>query len=108
MTHVIREIKDMYWEKMVFITLLCGIVLSTFLYIYLVNKTVFNIVDRKNAESSILNVSADVTGLEYKLISKKNSLTLDTVREKGFEVPSSMSYISRKSLGQTLSMRSDL
>jgi hypothetical protein len=54
-------------------------------YVYLVNKTIMNVVARERIESDISTLSSSVGALEFKYISLKNGVTLELAHAKGFQ-----------------------
>lgn len=106
MTKAIVEMKERCDGKFFFIAFVLGIIFSASFYVYSVNQTVFNTVERQKKESVISSLSSEVTSLEYKYISMKNAVTLDLAYEKGFKNAGELTVISRKSLGRSVATNS--
>jgi hypothetical protein len=62
-------------------------------YVYLVNKTVANVVVRERTEGDIAALSSSIGELEFKYIGLKNSVTLDLAYSKGFAAASPVAFI---------------
>jgi ABC-type lipoprotein release transport system permease subunit len=76
--------------------ILAGILVSVFVfYVYLVNKTVMNIVAREKTERTIATLSGAIGELELKYIHLRNSVTLDLAHAKGFKDVTSITFIPK-------------
>ena len=84
-----------------------GIFVSIFfLYVYLVNRTVVNVVARQNAERNISALSASVGDLESKYMAEKNGITLQLALAKGFKEDPATTFIGSNTAGNALSYNS--
>ncbi|MBX4198206.1 hypothetical protein KW782_02615 [Candidatus Parcubacteria bacterium] len=55
-----------------------------FLYAYLINRTIMNVVAREKTEQKIAVLSSVIGELEFKHMASKNRITLELAYEKGF------------------------
>lgn len=63
----------------------CGVIMSLlFTYSYFLNASVWNVVERKNAEKEISIVGSRVALLEAEYFSETDNLTLATAKSLGF------------------------
>lgn len=89
-----------YWQrintKITFYILAIILVVLSALYMFLMNRTVMNVVERENIERQIADKSSSLAEIEFSYISSKNTVTLEKAHEIGFidAVPST--YIARK------------
>ncbi|MCC2630929.1 MAG: hypothetical protein K0S38_738 [Candidatus Paceibacter sp.] len=92
--------------KTVFFVTLAAL-LSTFIfYVYLVNKTVMNVVARQQVERAISEHSTSLGALEFKYIGLKNAVTLELAYAKGFTDATPVSFIARENTNTALSYNS--
>ena len=75
-------------------------------YIYLVNKTIMNVVAREKTETTLSSLSTTIGGLEYKYITLKNGVTLELAHAKGFVDFSPTTYLARENSASALSYNS--
>ena len=73
------------------------------LYIYLVNKTVFNVVAPQNAERQVSDLNSKVSDMEFKSMALKSSVTLEMAHSLGFSEVSTINFISPQAPGKNLS-----
>lgn len=76
-------------------------------YVYLINKTVMNVVAREQTEQDIAQLSGTLGELEFKYITLKNIITLDLAYERGFQETSPKAFISRTTRPASLSYNYD-
>ena len=84
-------------EKLIFNTLVIGILVSALLYVYFVSSSVLNIVQRKNIEATINFASSDVGNLESEYIFLTKNITLQYARTLGFSEPKDVAYVKTAS-----------
>tara|TARA_Y100001935_G_scaffold235865_1_gene220111 strand:+ start:535 stop:852 length:318 start_codon:yes stop_codon:yes gene_type:complete len=73
-------------KEQIITLLLAGIIVTSFVsYIYLVNRTVLNVVAREEIEETLSNLHGDVSELEFSYITLKNSITMHYALEQGFQ-----------------------
>jgi len=82
--------------RTLFFVLLSLLVLVFLAYVFLVNKTVMNVVERERVEKDIASLSSSMGELEFKYIGLKNSITLDLAYEKGFSDAIPTSFLARE------------
>lgn len=73
------------------------------LYVYLVNRTVMNVVARQRMEKEMVSISGTIGDLEFKYITLKNSVTLELAYQKGFQDASPSSFLAREKHNPALS-----
>lgn len=71
------------------------------LYIYLVSKSVVNVVVRKEVEQQIAEVNSQIGKLELSYLEKKQSITLARARTLGFREVAEKTYVNGGSLFTT-------
>lgn len=84
-----------YREK-IFAILVASIFLTAFAYIFLLQKTIVNVVERQRMTVESRQLSIRLADLEQKYFSLKNNVTFDLARSKGFSSADVVSYISKK------------
>jgi hypothetical protein len=83
-------------RKHIFVLLFTSILLTAFAYAFLLQKAIFNLVERQKVVSEERAMATKLADLEEKYFALKNTVTLDLAEEKGFSVTESVSYISKK------------
>ena len=86
-------------ERRIFTTLLLGFAFFTAIYLLLLGNMIFNIIERKTAETEIRNLSSSVSGLELSYLSLSKNINLDMAGSLGFSETSQKKFTSRKALG---------
>ncbi len=81
-------------DKNIFTTLVVGIFLCIFLYVYFVSTSVVNIVQRKNIEVETQILGSNLSNLENEYISLNKNITLSYARSLGFVEPTHLLFIS--------------
>ena len=84
-------------RKNTFFTLSVILCAMFFAYVFLVNKTVSNVVARGKAETAIASVSSAMGELEFKYLTLKKSVTLSVAYSKGFQDSVPSTFLARKS-----------
>lgn len=69
--------------------------LSIFIYIYAINATAHHLAVRQNLEGHVAEMNADLATLEFESIALKNSITVDTARQYGFNEVKEPLYVAR-------------
>lgn len=91
-------------REAIFFVLVALFVTSLVWYGYSVRKAIVNVVNREAIVKDIQRTSTDVSDLESKYFSLKNSVNIELAHKKGFkEAPVSM-FVSKKALGSALSV----
>jgi len=75
------------------------VLLFTSLYVYLVNTAAWNGVGWTRAEKEMTQLGAEVSELESRYLSLKQSVTLATAYEKGFEDVRDVTFINTQKVG---------
>lgn len=90
-------------------TLFVAVILLLASYLYLVNKSVYNIVERKQAEESINSLNTEVAMLETEYMTLTTTkINLDYAHSLGYkDVPNNLSYIARSVKPSAISMRNN-
>lgn len=86
-----------------FWTLASACLLSLGLYIYAVNATAHNVAMRAALETEASSLNANLATLEFRYISLKNEVTLETARQYGFTEVKEPTYVSREASASSLS-----
>jgi hypothetical protein len=95
---------DINLRKKIIFSLFGGVVLFAFLYGYFVNQTILNVVARENIETKLIELSSEVSSLEVEYIKLKNKIDLEFAYSLGYSDVSNVKFVSRKSLGKTLTI----
>lgn len=82
---------------------MCIIIFSGF-YLYYVNRTIVNVVERQNIEKEIALINSRLGDLESSYLSLKNGISYDLALSKGFVKVSNEKYVSRKTFNNNLSV----
>ena len=100
MTQVIKENIDsvLRHREQIFFILAIGICFCVASYIFLVHKTIVNVVMRESVVKDIRNKSTAVSDIESTYLTAKNKINIDLAHAKGFEDTEVTVYISKKSL----------
>ncbi len=72
------------FEQKIIMVFCAMLLLEAFVYIYLVNSSIFNVVARKESEELISLTETEITGLVSRYMQLSNSITLDLATERGF------------------------
>lgn len=91
-------------RKKVTLSLFGAVILFALLYGYFVNQTILNVVARENVETELIELSSEVSSLEVEYIKLKNKIDLKFAYSLGYRDVSSVKFVSRKSLGKTLTI----
>lgn len=87
--------------------LVFGIVIVIAAYVYAVFSTTFSIVEWQEAEEELAVVHTEVSELEFKYITLKNSVTIEYAYERGFVDVTNTEFLARHS-GSNVSFVSGL
>lgn len=90
--------KNIFWSFVAFAVFLSAS------YLYFVNRTVVNAVERQNIEKEIILISSQISDLEESYLGLKNKINLDYAFSKGFIKVSNEKYVSAKTLNKNLSV----
>ena len=78
------------------------------LYFYFVGNMVYNASKRVEIERRIASLEGSIGDLEVFVTNQKATITIELARAKGFKDISKTTYISRKPLGQQLSLINEI
>lgn len=98
-----NEIQD---SANIFWSLAVGLVVVLGLYLYFLGNTVHTAFLRQQTEKSIVALEESAGNLESNYLNLKNAVTIEFARARGFKDIVATQYISKKSLGISLSMNS--
>lgn len=84
------------------------LVLSIFSYLYFLNGAILNVVERKNIEKEIVELNSEVLVLETEYINLESAVDLKMASELSFVETSITKYVSKKSLGKSLSLNNEI
>ena len=73
------------------------------LYVYLVNKTVLNVVARENIQNQVSTLSGQVGQMEFQDIGLRNGITMALASNYGLEQVSASQFLERTSQPAALS-----
>ncbi len=83
-------------RRSVFFALLFLLVISFSLYMFFLGRTIFDLVDRKNAESETKVVTSRISDLELEVLDYNNKVTMQKAYELGFVNNNEPQFVSRK------------
>lgn len=92
----------------IFWSLALGLVVMLGLYLYFLSNTIHTAFLRQQTEKSIATLEESAGNLESNYLNLKNAITTELAQAKGFKDITVTQYISRKSLGISLSMNSGI
>ncbi len=95
-----------HYQKLFFWSMLSLLVVSLCSYVYFLNETVHNVVQRQQSGRHIAELGGGVGELESRYITLKDSITLDLASSLGFQTVQNPVFISRTSLSKALSINS--
>ena len=72
-------------SQIIFWVLASAIFIFASFYVYLVNKTVWNVVSRQAAESQIVAINSDLSSTEFEYINTKAKVTFALAESMGFK-----------------------
>ncbi|MEK7150252.1 MAG: hypothetical protein AAB688_02470 [Patescibacteria group bacterium] len=90
--------KKFFWYTASFAIVFSG------LYLYFVNMTIVNVVERQNTEKDIASLNSRISDMESDFLSLNKKISLEYAVSKGFVKMASEKYVSRKALSVNLSM----
>lgn len=83
-------------RRVVFFSLVFLLILSFSLYMFFLGRTIFDLVDRKNAESETKVVTSRISDLELQVLEYNNKVTMQKAYELGFVNNNEPQFVSRK------------
>lgn len=85
---------------MVFWGLVLLVMIFVGLYIFLIDRTIWNVVARQNDEKSLDSLNSQTAQLESTYMSMENSLDMNMAKSLGFNSAPDTKYINRTTLGR--------
>lgn len=76
--------------------LVSGILIMSFMYIFLIQKAIVNVVEREKIIKEIKEKSSNINELETEYLSLKSVINIELAHTKGFKDPENIAYISKK------------
>ncbi len=73
-------------------------------YMYFVNRTIWNIALREKMQSEIVSYNSKLSDREFEYIKSKGSITLNSAESLGFGTPEQISFVT-KEVVQTVAMK---
>jgi hypothetical protein len=83
-------------EKEIFWTLAGILLLCAAFYMYSINATIHNVVDRQNLENKATQLTLSIGTQEFQYISMRNSITLSLAESLGFKEVAATTYIPQQ------------
>lgn len=93
-----RTAQILFWAQIAVVFVLAS------LYMYFVNKTVWNVVARQQTESSIVSLNSELSDMEFKYITAKSNITMDMAQRLGFQPAEHTIFVDRTS-GSNVAIR---
>lgn len=78
--------------------------ISLALYVYAINATAHHLAVRQNLERHVAELNAEIASLEFTHIQARNSITIDTAREYGFQEVKTPLYVTRSESASALTL----
>ena len=72
-------------SQILFWGFVAAIVLCASMYMFFVNKTVWNVVARQEAESKIVSLNSKVSTMEFQYITAKANVTMELAKSLGYQ-----------------------
>lgn len=97
MENINKKINNPRFNKVaIFFGLMFLVIVSFFSYIFFLGRTIFDLVDRKNAENEIKLVMSSISELELQVLDYNNKVTLEKAYDLGFIPNNDPKFVSRK------------
>jgi hypothetical protein len=93
-----EKILELDREKTIFWTLIGLLFICSAFYMYSINATIHNVVQRENLEGQASQLALSIGSEEFRYISMRNSVTLPLAYSLGFKDSSAKTFISKKSV----------
>jgi hypothetical protein len=95
-----RHIQIAFWM------LAAAIIALAVMYMYLVNKTVWNVVAKQNMEKNMATLNSELSEKEFEYISSVSGITMETASKMGFVSAADKTiFVSRVDLGKNVAIR---
>ena len=89
----------------IFWSLLVGIVMLSAFYMFNVQKTVLNFVERSSLQADIVALNSKLSESEFQYINSVGTITLETASRLGFESAGEKTFVTREKIGQNVAIR---
>jgi hypothetical protein len=94
MQKVKAHIEDRDSRKLFFWTLMGVLIALACMYFYLINRTVWNIIDHQRAQASINTINTQIGSLQSESLALQSAITPDVAHSLGFEEIADAHYVS--------------
>jgi hypothetical protein len=94
--HIKEKIMTLAEEKATYWVLAAVLVVSFGIYVYFVNQTIWNVVQRQRLETQMTGLNNRLSELEFKYISMENDVTIDKAYALGFKDVNEPKFVSRR------------
>ncbi len=91
-------------SKGIFWTMLALIVILGAMYMYLINRTIWNVATREKLQDEIVAYSSKLGEKEFEYIKSKGSITMESAKQLGFNQPERVSFVTKEII-KTVAMR---
>jgi hypothetical protein len=102
-TQAIQKIDKI--SETIFWSLLIGIALLTGFYMYSIQKTVRNVVQRSNIQADIVALNSKLSETEFQYINSVGTITLETAVKLGYTSAVEKTFVNRERAGQNVAIR---
>lgn len=102
-TQTIRKIDRL--SDTIFWSLLVGIVVLAGFYMFNVQKTVRNVVERSTLQSDIVTLNSKLSESEFQYINSVGDITLESAQKLGFQSAVDKTFVTRERISQTVAIR---
>jgi len=103
-----EKILELNTEKNIFWSLVGLLFLFSGFYMYSINATIHNVVQRQNLENNASQLALTIGSEEFKYISLRNEVTLPLAYSLGFKDAPAKTFISKKSSGYVSYLSNEL
>lgn len=107
MQHAVQNIKrEMTPVQIAFLSLAVAIVVLSGVYMYFVQKMVWNALAREQLQSQIVALNSKLSDTEFEYINTVGNITLKTATELGFKpVSNKVTFVNRQEIGKSVAIR---
>lgn len=104
--HTLQNTERNKQIQIVFWMLIAAIVMCGSMYIYFINKTVWNVVHRQNIESEIATLNSKLSETEFQYINSVSGITIETATQLGFvSADKETLFVAREQIGKNVAIR---
>ncbi len=95
-----QQMQILFWG------LTATIILMSVMYMYFVNKTVWNVVARQNIEKNMSAMSSKLSDKEFQYINSVSAITMDTANRMGFvSADKATTFVAKVDLNKNVAIR---